>query len=356
VALGDSNCEARGYALLVEAYLLMCQPVENVQAMQAGRKNEHIAYFTPRLENDILAFRPTVLTTYFGVPDYVMDDGAAMRFQTTLDGIVKAFKQGGVRQIVLGAPGMFGADPGHVQRLGRIAKATRQVAEDNSVDFVNVHELMTELEAKAEDGAQLNQLKSAETLIMAYAFLKALKCSGEIGTLTYDWKRDKATATPGHKVLSAGKGTLEVESSKYPFYLKGVSGIVPFNEELNRFVLMVKNAPAPRMEVTWGADSKTFTADELARGVNLSAEFPEHPLREPFLAVEEKIVEKQAFETVAVKDLLHDLPLWKEYVPELADTYRTLEESLLQKCADLRRQTRDAVKPVAHKLVIKPVN
>ncbi len=49
-----------------------------------------------------------------------------------------------------------------------------------------------------------------------YAFLKALGCDGNIGTITLDLKVGKAEATEGHKVLATGKDFVEIESSRYP--------------------------------------------------------------------------------------------------------------------------------------------
>jgi len=307
-----------------------------------------------------------------------IEDLYVKRYRESMDAVVKAFKQAGVRQIVVGSPGVVdaGGYKGDAaiknENLHRFAGIAREVAEENGVDFANLHELMMDVMSKAKakygDGYFIAKdgvhPEMNGHLIMAYAFLKALKCPGDIGTLTYDWKRDKATATPGHKILSAARGTLEIESSKYPFYLtgpvespdgtRGITEFFPFNEDLNRFMLVVKNAPTSRMKVTWGEDSKTFTAAELERGINLPAEFPEHPFREPFLAVYEKIAEKQAFETTATKTLLHRLPHWQTHLPEQADAVRALEAGLLQKHAALQRQAREAVKPFQHRLVIAP--
>ena len=51
--------------------------------------------------------------------------------------------------------------------------------------------------------------------------------------------------------------------------------LIPFNEELNRLTLKATNVKAGRSyKVTWGSESKTFTAAQLERGINLAAEFP----------------------------------------------------------------------------------
>jgi hypothetical protein len=48
---------------------------------------------------------------------------------------------------------------------------------------------------------------------------------------------------------------------------------VPFTQDLNRFILTIKNLPSPKAKVYWGNDVwHDYTAEELARGVNLAAE------------------------------------------------------------------------------------
>jgi hypothetical protein len=105
-------------------------------------------------------------------------------------------------------------------------------------------------------------------LVMAYAFLNAMGLDGQIGTITLDLTTGKATASEGHRVLATEAGRIEVESSRYPFCATGPANedssirsgmtFVPFNSELNRFLLVVRNAPSGRYTVTWGETSKTY--------------------------------------------------------------------------------------------------
>jgi hypothetical protein len=81
--------------------------------------------------------------------------------------------------------------------------------------------------------------------------------------------------------------------------------LVPFNDRLNRFMLVVRNAPPGRHRVTWGEASKIYTAEELAEGVNLAADFEVNPFSEAFKRVDEAVAKKQSYETRQVKDLFH---------------------------------------------------
>src|SRR6185295_2891091 len=120
-----------------------------------------------------------------------------------------------------------------------------------------------------------------------------LGCDGNIGTITVRFEdAGAAEATEGHKIVSAKDGVVEVESSRYPFCFagdpkstsatRGIIEFIPFNEELNRFRLVVKGAAAGKYKVTWGSESKEFSADELAKGINLAAEFLDNPFSGPF--------------------------------------------------------------------------
>jgi hypothetical protein len=164
--------------------------------------------------------------------------------------------------------------------------------------------------------------------VMAYAFLKALGLNGDIGTFTVDLKRNKLGVTKGHEVLSAHDGQFEIKSSRYPFCacvetsepsesypvcdkdnptsdssLRSAMKLIPFNTELNRLMLVAKGTTAAAYRVSWGTQQKSFTADQLARGVNLAEEFPLNPFCAAFGKVDAAVAAKQAYETKQIKEL-----------------------------------------------------
>src|SRR5436309_11296314 len=112
---------------------------------------------------------------------------------------------------------------------------------------------------------------------MAYAFLKALGCDGEIGTITVDLAGNKATGSAGHEIKSVENGVVTIESSRYPFCFSGdpkspdgtrsIIAFFPFNDDLNRFKLVVTGARSDQYKVTWGESSKEFSATELGKGI-----------------------------------------------------------------------------------------
>jgi len=195
----------------------------------------------------------------------------------------------------------------------------------------------------------------AGQLVMAYAFLKAMGLDGQIGAITLDLADGKAAGSEGHRILAAEPGRIEVESSRYPFCAAGPANddssvrsgmtLVPFNSELNRFLLVVRNAPPGRYSVTWGETSKTYTAEELAKGVSLAADFETNPFSEAFKRVDDAVAKKQAYETRQVKDLFHG----PEGKADMAMTAALTEKVR----APLAAAISTAFVPVRHTITIK---
>jgi hypothetical protein len=151
---------------------------------------------------------------------------------------------------------------------------------------------------------------------MAYAFLRALGVPGDIGTFTVDLGASQATASAGHEVLGFANGELKLRSRRYPFCAEGgdpakddnirsAMGLIPFNEELNRLLLIVKDAPPAGAAITWGAETRDYSKAELERGVNLAADFAVNPFSVSFKAVWDAVGAKQTYETRQIKELFH---------------------------------------------------
>jgi lysophospholipase L1-like esterase len=384
--IGDSITEQRLYSLFVEEYLLACQPKANLRASQFGWGGETAPGFAGRMANDVLPFGPVVATTCFGMNDggySPMDDAKAKRYRDGQTSVVEQLKKSGTRFIVVGSPGAvdfdkFRNDPAQAEMynktLAGLRDIAKEVAQQQGVAFADVYTPMIEAmkPAKAKYGKDYHVCGGDGFhpdrnghLIMAYAFLKALGCDGDLGTITVSLAGNKAEAAGGHKVVSFANGAVEVESSRYPFCFFGdpkspgaTSGIIeffPFNEELNRFRLVVGDVPAGKSAtVTWGNASKSFTADQLAKGINLAAEFPvDNPFAEAFLRVEQKVAEQQAMEVPLVKSLMHNLPQYAAFAPEEAEAFRRVAKKLVAQDVAARDAAAAAVVPVRHVIKIE---
>jgi hypothetical protein len=187
---------------------------------------------------------------------------------------------------------------------------------------------------------------------------------GNLGTITVDMKGD-ATADGGHKVLAGKGGSVELESTRWPFCFEGdgkassstrsITPYVPFNQDLNRLVLVVKNLDTPKGVVTWGEQTKEFTKEQLAAGINLNAEFSATPFDKSFAELQTAVGQKQAFETYMIKSVITQ---FRNYPPELkADAQlqaavKTVAARFHARQAELDAAARAKLVPVKHKLTV----
>ena len=394
---GDSITEQKQYSVFIEDYLLMCKPQADLRVIQFGWSGEVAPGFLSKMPNEALKFPFTVATTAYGMNDggySPMDDAKAKRYRDAQTAIVRRMKQDGVRFIVVGSPGAVDTDtfrrdpkdPDKAHELAAMYNKTlaslrdiaRQVAQEQGVTFADVYDPMIQVMEKAKakyghdyalcggDGVHPD---ANGHLVMAYAFLKGLGVDGDIGTITVDLSSGKADATEGHKVLKADNGSVEIESSRYPFCFYGdgkstsstrsVLGFFPFNDELNRFRLVVKGAKQDHYQVTWGDQKKEFSGSDLEKGINLAAEFLDNPFSEPFKKVEGEIRRKQNYETPLIKEVLHGLPRYKEVAKqaapdELASLDRVAQAGVKRDKA-MGDEIAKSFQPVKHTIRIEPV-
>ncbi|MGB8353871.1 MAG: SGNH/GDSL hydrolase family protein [Chthoniobacteraceae bacterium] len=344
---GDSITEQRLYSAYMEEYFLMCRPAEGLRAAQFGWVGETTGGFAARIESDILPFKPTVVTTCYGMNDgaykaMTPHTGDVFRQATTT--FVEKMKAGGVRAILLGSPGCVDSTafwrPGatadeYNKTLVALSDIAKEVATKEGVTFVDMHTPMMDVmtKAKAAYGANYQFVTGIGVhpagngqIVMAYVFLKALGCDGAIGTITVDLAGGTATGTPGQKIVSCQNGTVEVESTRYPFCFQGVPGkpgqaegnvlgFFPFNDDLNRYLLVVKGIKGAKAKVTWGTVTKEFPAADLAKGVNLAAEFLVNPFCSQFRKVDAAVQAQQAQESLFIRSLLHNVAMFKTIAP-----------------------------------------
>lgn len=380
---GDSITARRIYTLYIQEYLQLCAPVADLSTVQAGRGFDTAAGFVARLENDVLTFKPSVATLCFGMNDGKYSPVSADTvdgYRKNLTEAIRLLKAGGVRTIIAGSPGVVDpakfkqprVDPARYnETLARLRDAARDVAKAENVIFADIYtpmlDAMTQAKAKfgadyilANDGIHPNPNGH---LIFAYAFLKALGFDGDLGVLTVDFASGRTAGSPGHTVLGYANGVLKIESTRYPFCFenpqdptgsRALTPFVPFNNELNRYRLVVKNAPA-RTRITWGSMNREFTAAELSTGINLAEAFPENPFCAPFFAAAKVMKEQQDFEDQSIRVLLNSLLDWRKDYPASAPQTRILADLVAAKSVEKRAASRAAIRPVTHELKIEAV-
>jgi len=387
---GDSITEQKLYSKYMETYLLACRPDLDLKVIQLGWSGERAPGFERRMDNDLMFWRPDVVTTCYGMNDgryRAYEDGIGETYLNAMREIVSRLKAAGAT-IVVGSPGPVDSHSYDVRRPSAPAKANvynqnlatlaglaKDIAVENGMPYADVNGVMTEAmrKAKAEHGVEYHVAgrdgvhpRENGHLVMAYAFLKAMDLDGSIGSIKVDWGKN-AIASAGHTVTSVVGGAVTLESSRYPFCFSGdpsspestvsILSSVPFQPNLNRLTLSVANLPAAGAVVTWGEAEKSFTRDQLASGINLAAEFLDNPFSAPFAAVMEAVAEKQRYETFMTKYTINRFPSLRSNFTEDADVENAID-TILSKLTDrqeaLHAAARAAVKPISHTITITP--
>ena len=380
--IGDSITEQKMYSRIIETYLTVCVPELKITARQFGWSGETAEGFLHRMTNDCLRFNPTVATLCYGMNDhkyrpYDLENGRW--YAEKYSAIVSSLENAGAR-VVLGSPGCVGKVPGWTKsdaftrdelniNLCALRDTDVYIAKEFDAAFADV--FWTMLKAGYEGQTRYGTTNEpymiagkdgvhpgwAGHLVMAYAFLKAMGLDGDLGTLTVNLGAQTATATAGHTVESFKDNTLTITSTKYPFCaggepdrdssLRSGATLVPFFQELSRLQLVVTNATAPSYKITWGNTTKTYSAAQLAAGVNLAADFVENPFGDAFKKVDEAVAAKQAYETTQIKKDFHS----KEARTDMDKIVARTEAER----APLAQAIADAFVPVRHSIVIAPV-
>jgi lysophospholipase L1-like esterase len=383
--IGDSITEQKLYSKYIECYLLACTGRTDITVFQFGWSGERADGFANRLANDLAVFGPNVATTSYGMNDgsyQPYNDAIGKAYEGNMRRVLEGLKAAGVAHIAVGSPG--GVDPDVFTRLdGKVYNGTlarlrgiaKGLAEENGLAFANVYDTMMEAlpKSKAALGASYAPFggdgfhpSPPGQLLMASAFLKALGLDGDIGTITVDLAAKKTTASAGHRVLSEADDTVELESTRWPFCFdasttdagstRSILPFTTFNEDLNRLTLKVSGLTAAKAKVTWGEASLEFTREELEAGVNLAATFAATPFDASFQSLMEAVATKQAYETVAIKNLVTHFRLFAEDArndSEFAAALETVRKKVASKHAAHDTSVRKRLKPVKHTVKIE---
>ncbi len=281
--IGDSITEQKIYSRFMEDYLTACTPQLNLWIIQLGWSGETAAGFLARMTPDLLSLKTTVITTCYGMNDGGYSPYKAItgeKYTRSMTDLVERAKKADVRVAIVGSPGIVGKDwPKNTffvnsgvtsavynDTLAKLTEIDRHLAAREAMVFADLNDQMKE----TVDAAQAANGKKYAVcggdgihpgpnghLIMAYSFLKAMGIDGQIAVITIDMNGSTQT-TPGHKVIQSSNGKVEIESTRYPFCFprdpfhrndsaESILPFLPFNQDLNRFMLVVRGSRPTRL-------------------------------------------------------------------------------------------------------------
>ncbi len=382
--VGDSITEAKKYCKFIEVYLAACYPELKTEVLQLGWSGEVAPSFLRRMRTDLEPFKPSVVTLFYGMNDGgygPYNETTGKRYADAMEAIAAKIVKEYHASLLVGSPGTVdtfyfksatGCPPQvYNETLGKLSDLCKSIAEKNGAGFADIHFLLASAMEKAKqklgqeydvcgkDGVHPDENGH---LVIAYGFLKGLGFDGNIGSISIDMNGG-AAVSEGQKVISSAGGSAEIESQKYPYCFTGKSAgsaknmlpFIPFNEDLNRFTLTVKNLAWEKAKVVWGGQEKVFSKQELSKGINLAAEFTENPFVQAFADVEKAVYAKQDYETNMIKKFTEMLPdelKAKSRMLKIFPAVEAYREENFRLQAKLSESVKARVVPVKHRIVV----
>lgn len=299
VFLGDSITAARLYGKTIENYTLLRFPDRKVRFINAGWGGDTAAGGLVRLERDVFDRGATVLTVAYGVNDIgwglKADDEHKQKYLDSIREIVKRCRERNVRVFICSAA-ITAADPFKSESdfLQKMCDEGMEISRSLGSGAIDVQRTMRQINqgiwksneglkdaAKkttmhAADGVHLNDLGQ---LAMAFAILKGLGAPADVSSAVVDFAAPAAGQGTGCRIsdVKVVDGSVEFnrldEGLPINFGLFGALNFrfVPIPEQLNRYLLTIKNLPGGKYDVL--VDDRrlgTYSADQLAKGVNIS--------------------------------------------------------------------------------------
>jgi lysophospholipase L1-like esterase len=300
VFLGESITAARQYSKVIESFTLLRFPERKIKFINAGRGGETAKGSLARLDKDVFGQGATVVTVAYGVNDIGWGVKAdAAHKQDYLDAIgelVARCQKRGVRVFICSAA-ITAEDPDKAERsfLQKMCDEGLALAKGKGAGAIDVQRSMRAVQRRVlaanakqsdkakpvrlhvEDGVHLNDLGQ---MAMAFAILKGLGASADVSSATIDARQTTAVAAEGCQVLDVQRTpdgvTFARTDERLPLNLAPLWMLhgfyIPIGDELNRYLLTVKNLADGRYEVTAGGRLLgTWPADALARGINIAS-------------------------------------------------------------------------------------
>lgn len=301
VFYGDSITESRQYNNMVETYVLTRFPKLNVKFIGSGWSGDRVTGAPERLQRDVLAHNPTVVTTMFG-----MNDGSYLplneaRFETYSKGyqaIVDTLKQGapGVR-ITLIQPSPYddvtrppNIEGGYNTVMVRFGQYVKELADKEKLHVADLNTPVVEMLQKANATAPALAARiigdrvhpgQAGHLIMGKALLKSWNAPALVTAVEIDAKTRKVVRAENTTITNF-KGNSPLSwtqtDASLPFPINMTDQFVALAvkssdviEQLNQQPLKVSGLSTGNYQLKID-DSVlgTFTALELSNGINLA--------------------------------------------------------------------------------------
>ncbi len=309
--LGDSITARGATQTIISDYYLTRFPDRTVRFVNAGRSGDSAGGALGRVQEDVIAKKPTSVSIMFGMNDvnrgsYIAnpDDAKKGQQQQALDGykanmeklVARIRAEAGDPKLYFVTPSPFDQtvvlekennQPGCNDGLGRCAGIVREMAQNNPSTLVDFHAPMTalNLEQQKKDpkwtivGADRVHPSAPGHLMMAWLFLKTQGAPSLVSKVTVDAAGGRTGNSVNAEVTGVEKKEggvwFTVRETALPFPIdpaaKPLLELLPIEKDLAEETLAVTGLADGNFEVRIdGAAVGRYGAADLARGINLA--------------------------------------------------------------------------------------
>ncbi len=298
--VGDSITAAGTYGKIIENYTLLRFPDRKVRFFNAGKGGDTAAGSLERFDRDVFDRGATLVTVAFGINDIGWgvraDAGHRKAYLDGVRAIVERCRKRNVRVYICSAA-VTAENPETARNgfLQTMCNEGMEIARSMGEGAIDVQGIMREIQRKvwaanatAKTGKEKDSLHAADgihlndygQIAMAYAILKGLNAPADVSSVVVDARGPAVVEAAGCSVtkLTGRDEMLEFIrlDEQLPLNL-GLIGLlayrwVPIPDELNRYMLTVRNLKPGRYDVL--ADDRrigTYGHDQLAAGVNIAS-------------------------------------------------------------------------------------
>jgi lysophospholipase L1-like esterase len=311
-AVGDSITHGGYYIHFINFFYATRFPHQKLTMFDCGFNGESAYQFLKRYPFDVAALHPNVVSVMYGMndggiafyaPDAKFSEPLPVLKARAIEGYEKNIRLVIRRllddkiQVILITPscydetatGTFRNSPGYNATLAEIAGRARKVAQEMGVPLVDVYtplQRINEEKQKENPAATIVGMDRVHPgpmghLVMTYQFLKAQNVPGDVARFSINGTNGAVGSVVNCKIddvkVANGGLTFRYSAEAIPFavqhWYEGALKLMPYAEELNREIFQVSGLAAGNYELRLdGTPIRTWSAQELAAGVNVSAE------------------------------------------------------------------------------------
>jgi lysophospholipase L1-like esterase len=290
VFYGDSITEQNLYTAYLEDFLLSRFPDKKLAVFNFGWGGDTASGGNARFARDVAGVAPTLVFVNFG-----MNDGGYRAYDETIyrsyldaqRALADTIRGSGAREVLFTTSpidDVLRGDNGvYNDMLSRMARGVMALAAERRLPVIDLLHPMLEVQkrAKAEDPTFTMIPDTVHPdpighLVMAYLAMRQIEAPRIIAEIGVDGPSVVATgaATLGNVDADEDGVEFDLKLPFLPFYVpkeaRKALDLVPLQEELNRFQLQAKTADPSLVLSIDGKTAGTFSAEQLARGVDLA--------------------------------------------------------------------------------------